>query len=149
MWRSLCCGCRPGMSVYASAGRDALLNSSGSSRDRKRSRGGPGTAIVYHRITGRHTSHYIYIGQQVHADVHTLTHTHNSRDNELCHYKGQALDCSPVQLKFPLPLRKRGFRGVPSALSHTYSMHTVHQHAHRTKAIQHCTQTNITSHHAT
>lgn len=66
--------------MYAAAGRDALLNSSGNSRDRKRSRGGPGTAIVFYRITGRHTSHAIYTRQQAHADVHTQVHiqyTHN------------------------------------------------------------------------
>lgn len=86
-WRTLCCGCRPGVSVYAAAGSDALLNSSGSSRDRRRSRGGPGTAIVFHRITGRHTSHVIYTRQQwtrrcpytgTHT-AHTHTQTHISR----------------------------------------------------------------------
>lgn len=38
------------------------------------SRGGPGTAIVLHRITGRHTSHAIYTKQQAHAYVHTQVH---------------------------------------------------------------------------
>lgn len=104
-WRSLCWGWRPGVSVYAAAGRDALLNSSGSSRGRSMSRGGPGTAIVLHRITGRHTSHAIYTKQQAHAYVHTqvhiqYTHTHTSRDNELRHNKGRALDCSPVAMSF-------------------------------------------------
>ncbi|MED6237227.1 hypothetical protein ATANTOWER_021056 [Ataeniobius toweri] len=52
------------MSVYAAACRDALLNSSSGSRDINRSRGGPGAAIVFQRITDQSTTNTIYSKQQ-------------------------------------------------------------------------------------
>lgn len=112
--RSLCCGvCLPWASVYAAAGRDALLNSSGSSRDRRRSRGGPGTAIVFpqNHPPGTHPTLFIP-GSKHTADVHTqvqYTHTHTFRDNELCHNKGRALDCSPVAMSFHCCSEKEDF----------------------------------------
>lgn len=114
-WRSLCWGCRPGLSEYAAAGRDALLNS----RDRKMSRAGTGMAIVLQRITSRRKTHAIYTKQQAHADVNTqvciqYTHTHTqqytSRDNELRHNKGGVLDCSSVAVTFHCCWKKRDFR---------------------------------------
>lgn len=80
-----------------------------------------------HRITGQHTSHAIYTRQRAHTDVHAqvhIQHTHTpantSGDNEPCYNK--ALDCSPVAVMFYCRWEKRGFQGVPSALSHAYSI---------------------------
>lgn len=94
-WRILCCGCSSGLRVYAAAGRDALLNSS--SRDR--SRGGPGTAIVFHRITSHDATDAFYSRRQMYKHGYSK-HTDSS-------HKGRALDRSSVGV------------GVPSALSHT------------------------------
>ncbi|MEQ2248032.1 hypothetical protein ILYODFUR_015126, partial [Ilyodon furcidens] len=76
-WRTLCCGCCPGMSVYAAACRDALLNSSSGSRDINRSRGGPGAAIVFQRITHQSTTNTIYSKQQANktSSLHDGTST--------------------------------------------------------------------------
>lgn len=78
-WRTLCCRCCPGVSVYAAAGRDALLKSSGSSRDRTRKEG-PDTAIVFHRNhRPAHIPRYLYWEGCTHRCAHTGTdtlHTH-------------------------------------------------------------------------
>lgn len=125
-WRSLCWGCRLGVSVFAAAGRDALLSSSGSSRDRRMSRGGPGTAIVLYAESPAGTRPTLFIPGSEHRQMHIRRHAYGantqrrtSRDNEPRRNKGRALDCSPVAIRLPLLLRKRAFWGVPSALSHT------------------------------
>lgn len=119
-WRSLCWGCRLGVSVFAAAGRDALLNS----RDRRMSRGGSGTAIILHRITGRHTSRPIYTRQQTHAGVHRPVHIQYKHTT--AHLQGQW--AAPQQrpsaglfscISFHCCWEKKACWGVPSALSHT------------------------------
>lgn len=71
-----------------------------------------------------HVPHYLYQAASPRRCITQLlteppAHTQQltSGDNEPGHNKGRALDYSPVE--FPLLLRKRVFRGVPSALSHT------------------------------
>lgn len=129
-WRSLCWGCRPGVSVYACAGTGALLKSRGSSRDRKASRGGPGTAIVMHRVTSQHAAHTIYTKQSAGTftcTCYACTRTHTPRKTTArC-----ALDCSPVAV-FPLLLRKKKRAILGSVIStftySTCSMYTVTTH---------------------
>lgn len=151
-WRSLCWGCRPGVSVYAAAGGEALLKSS--SRDREMSGGGPGTAIVLQIRQLTCSPRYLYQRTQMYC-TYTGAHTkhtqqYTSGDNKRWHNKGRALDCSPVAASFHCCWWKRGIlgRAISIFIYSTYSMLIVHQHARGTKRNQTCTQTNNMSHDA-
>lgn len=144
----MCCGCRPGVSVYAATGRDAWFSSSNSSSGERRSGGGPGTAIVFHGVSGQHVSQrYLYQAASVHTHVHTQVHIQNTSahtstlagtmDSAAKKKKGQALDCSPVAACFHGDFRE--------SHQHFHIHICTYTHPTRTKAIQNYAHT-VTTH---